>query len=412
MINKRKIFNDPVYGFISIPFEIIYDLIEHPYFQRLRNIKQLGLTHLVYPGALHTRFHHALGAMHLMGQALEVLRGKGTEITDDEAEAVTIAILLHDIGHGPFSHALEHGLIPKISHEEISKIMMEELNKEFPGKLSTAIRIFQDQYPKKFLHQLVSSQLDMDRMDYLNRDSFYTGVSEGIIGFDRILKMLTVVDDELLVEEKGIYSIEKFLIARRLMYWQVYYHKTVISAEQMLMKILDRAKYLAQQKVKLFCSPALEFFLYNQVGKNSFYEDPLCLKSFATLDDSDIHSAIKVWMNHPDSVLSLLCKKLIHRHLFKIEIADKEKSESDLQKLYQQVSLRLEKENIEKTEFNLSFFFFQDTIKNNAYNLEKGTIKVSMKDKTILDIAAASDNLNLTMLSKTVEKHFLCYLKL
>ncbi len=283
--NKLKIFNDPIYGFVSIPYEIIYDLIDHPYFQRLRRIKQLGLTNLVYPGALHTRFHHAMGAMHLMTEAIEVLRAKGNEITDEEAKGVTIAILLHDIGHGPFSHALEHSIVNHITHEDISELFMNSLNEEFKGELSLAIRIFNNKYEKKFLHQLVSSQLDMDRLDYLKRDSFFTGVSEGVVSSDRIIKMLNVKNDELAVEAKGIYSIEKFIIARRLMYWQVYLHKTVISAESLLVNILKRAKELAEKQEELFCTPALKVFLYNKFSKNDFKTKPELLDSFAHLDD-------------------------------------------------------------------------------------------------------------------------------
>lgn len=401
-MNKKKIFNDPVYGFISIPYEIIYDLVQHPFFQRLRNIKQLGLTHLVYPGALHTRFHHALGAMHLMAQALEVIRSKGIAITEDEAEAATIAILLHDIGHGPFSHALEHCLIQDISHEDISDWMMEQLNKQFNGKLAMAIEIFNDRYPKKFLHQLVSGQLDMDRMDYLNRDSFYTGVSEGIIGFDRILKMLTVVDDELVVEEKGIYSIEKFLISRRLMYWQVYYHKTVIAAEQLLIKILQRAKELADQKSELFASPALALFLYEKINKANFKEEQRFLQAFVALDDSDIHSAIKVWRTHEDTILAALCKRLIERDLYRIEIRKTKFSAEEVQ----------EKSKLSDYPENQKHYFaFSGMIGNNTYSAKTGKICLLIKGKGVMDIAEVSDNLDLKALSHTIRKYFLCYSK-
>ena len=399
-LNKKKIFNDPVYGFISIPYEIIYDLIEHPYFQRLRNIKQLGLTHMVYPGALHTRFHHALGAMHLMGQALEVIRSKGVKITEAEAEAATIAILLHDIGHGPFSHALEHCLIQDISHEDISDWMMEQLNKQFKGKLSLAIEIFNDRYHKKFLHQLVSGQLDMDRMDYLNRDSFYTGVSEGIIGFDRILKMLTVVDDELVVEEKGVYSIEKFLISRRLMYWQVYYHKTVIVAEQLLIKILQRAKELAEKQEELFASPFLRVFLYEKISKANFKEEERFLQSFVSLDDSDIYSAIKVWTQHADPILSALCKRLIHRDLYRIEIR---KNKFSAEEIAQKTAL------LDCPKELQHYFVFSGVIGNNTYSAKTGKIYLLLKEKGKMDVAEVSDNLDLTALSHTVRKYFLCY---
>lgn len=317
---NNKIVNDPVYGFVGIPYGIVFDLIEHPYFQRLRRIKQLGLTHYVYPGALHTRFHHALGALHLMTQAVEVLRAKGVDITETEAEAVSIAILLHDIGHGPFSHTLEHTLMA-VHHEEISSLFMKQLNKEFEGKLTLAISIFNDDYEKPFLHQLVSGQLDMDRMDYLNRDSFFTGVHEGVIGYDRIIKMLCVKDGELMVEEKGIYSIEKFLIARRIMYWQVYLHKTVLSAEQMLIRLLRRAKELAQQGAQLSVSPSLQFFLSNNFTATDFRDQSkTLLNHFARLDDIDIMSAAKSFMDHDDKLLSYLAASLVNRHLFKLKL--------------------------------------------------------------------------------------------
>ncbi|HEY0245449.1 MAG TPA: HD domain-containing protein, partial [Mucilaginibacter sp.] len=297
-MNKKKIINDPVYGFITIPTELVFDLIEHPYFQRLRYIKQLGMTHLVYPGALHTRFHHALGTMHLMSMAVETLCNKGHIITPEEQEAVTIAILLHDIGHGPFSHALEKTIVQGISHEDISELLMDRLNHTFNGRLTMAIEIFNNTYPKRFLHQLVSSQLDMDRMDYLNRDSFFTGVSEGVISSDRIIKMLNVANDYIVVEKKGIYSIEKFLIARRLMYWQVYLHKTVVAGEQLLGKILKRARELALRGEKLFSTPALNHFLVNNISKDMFMQQEQHLKTFTCLDDTDIMAAVKVWMNH------------------------------------------------------------------------------------------------------------------
>lgn len=318
----HKILNDPVYGFVTVPYGIIFDLIEHPYFQRLRRIKQVSLTHYVYPGALHTRFHHALGAFHLMTQAIEVLRFKGAEISEAEAQAVQIAILLHDIGHGPFSHTLENTLI-NVHHEHLSQWFMQKLNEEFNGALSLAIQIFEDTYPKKYLHQLVSSQLDMDRMDYLNRDSFFTGVHEGVIGYDRIIKMLAVHDGELVVEEKGIYSIEKFLIARRLMYWQVYLHKTVLSAEQMMIQAMRRAKLVAKSGAKLYCPPNLELFIYNDFSENDFLlrRDEL-LEAFAGLDDSDIAAALKGWIKAEDQVLSFLAEGLVNRHLFKLVLTD------------------------------------------------------------------------------------------
>jgi HD superfamily phosphohydrolase len=391
---------------VSIAYETVFDLIEHPYFQRLRNIKQLGLTHLVYPGALHTRFHHALGAMHLMGIALETLKNKGVIITEEEAEGVTIAILLHDIGHGPFSHALESCIVPGVQHEALSVLIMHRLNKYFNGKLTLAIAIFENKYEKKFLHQLVSSQLDMDRLDYLNRDSFYTGVSEGVIGFDRILKMLQVVNDELVVEEKGIYSIEKFLISRRLMYWQVYLHKTVIAAEQLLVKIFQRAKAIANNGVPLFASPSFNLLLANKISTDAFYENELYLDAFMKLDDSDLFSAIKVWSEHEDPILAKLCKLLIDRKLFTIEMQNE---------AFTQKSIQVHKDKL-TVSFPLTaqeqdYFVFSGKITNNAYNMEVGKINILTKSKGLIDIADASDNLNLSALSKTVEKYFICYPK-
>jgi HD superfamily phosphohydrolase len=374
-LNKKKIINDPVYGFISIPTELIFDLIEHPYFQRLRYIKQVGMTHLVYPGALHTRFHHALGAMHLMGLAIETLRNKGQEISPEEEEAVTIAILLHDIGHGPFSHALEESIVENISHEDISTMIMQRLNLQFNGRLSMAINIFEGNYPHQFLHQLVSSQLDMDRMDYLNRDSFFTGVSEGVISSDRIIKMLNVVDDQIVVEEKGIYSIEKFLIARRLMYWQVYLHKTVIAAEQTLVKILKRSRELAVNGEEVFTTPALSKFLKKPVSRDAFMNQDHYLETFASLDDTDIMAAVKVWAMHDDFVLSKLCKDLIHRDLYKVDITNEPPDKAFIAKLTKSA---VEKYNISERE--ASYFVFEDTIHNKAYKPGDGNIWILMKD--------------------------------
>jgi HD superfamily phosphohydrolase len=405
-LNKKKIINDPVYGFISIPTELIFDLIEHPYFQRLRYIKQLGMTHLVYPGALHTRFHHALGAMHLMGLAIETLRSKGHQITEDEEEGVTIAILLHDIGHGPFSHALEQTIVQDISHEDISTLLMNKLNVRFNGRLSMAIDIFNGVYPKKFLHELVSGQLDMDRMDYLNRDSFFTGVSEGVISFDRIIKMLNVVDDHIAVEEKGIYSIEKFLIARRLMYWQVYLHKTVIAAEQLLGKILKRSRELALSGKQLFATPALNHFLVNTISKNDFINKDHHIEIFANLDDTDIMSAVKVWAEDSDPVLSRLCRMLMQRDLYHVDITNKPVDKKLMTRLTENAKKRF---NVSKDDMN--YFVFEDTIKNNAYKPGDGSIRILMKDGTIQDITIASDNSNLEALARTVKKYILCYTK-
>ncbi len=404
--NKRKIFNDPIYGFITIPHEIIFDLIEHPYFQRLRRIKQLGLTGLVYPGALHTRFHHAMGAMYLMGEAIGLLRSKGFEITDDEALAANIAILLHDIGHGPFSHALESSIVSGIHHEQISTLFMNELNKEFNGKLSLAIAIFDNKYEKKFLHQLVSSQLDMDRMDYLKRDSFFTGVSEGVISSDRILAMLSIKNDELCIEAKGIYSIEKFIIARRLMYWQVYLHKTVLAAECLLVNILKRAKEIVSHGAAVFATPAFQLFLENKFTITDFTNDNKVLQAFAELDDYDIFTSIKVWTKHDDKILSTLCKNLVDRNLFRVELQNKPFSTDKIKKIKQRV-----KEIYKLEDDELDYFVLSDSIKNNAYNPKNDRINILYKDGEVVDIADASDQLNISVLSKTVEKFYLCYPK-
>lgn len=404
--NKLKIFNDPVYGFVSIPYEIIYDLIEHPYFQRLRRIKQLGLTNLVYPGALHTRFHHAMGAMHLMGEAIDVIRSKGHEITEEEARGVTIAILLHDIGHGPFSHALEHSIVNNINHEDISELLMNRLNEEFDGQLTLAIKIFQNKYKKKFLHQLVSSQLDMDRLDYLKRDSFFTGVAEGVISSDRIIKMLNVVNDQLAMEAKGIYSIEKFIIARRLMYWQVYLHKTVLSAENSLVNILKRAKDLAEKKVDLFCTPALKIFLYNKYSKDDFTDKPELLETFAQLDDNDIMTSVKVWISHKDKVLSMLCRQLVDRKLFKVELQNQAFKEEKIKIIKQEIKRRYKLSDSE-----VNYFVLTGDVTNDAYRADKIRINILFKDGTVSDIADASDQLSIDVLAKTVKKYYLCYPK-
>jgi HD superfamily phosphohydrolase len=403
-LNKKKIINDPVYGFITIPSALVFDLIAHPYFQRLRYIKQLGMTHLVYPGALHTRFHHALGAMHLMSLALEVLRNKGHEISFEEEEAATIAILLHDIGHGPFSHALEHTLVNGIMHEDISILMMNKLNEEFNGQLDTAIEIFRGKYHRHFFCQLISGQLDLDRMDYLNRDSFFTGVSEGVISFDRIIKMFNVIDDQLVIEEKGIYSIEKFLIARRLMYWQVYLHKTVIAGEQLLVKILERAKELAANGAVLFATPALQHFLQQEVNAHNFFKDENHLLQFSKLDDQDIYAAVKVWENHEDVILSRLCKMLNSRKLYKVEISNDPPSRERVALLSEHTAITL---NLKDDD--IAYFVFTDMIKNRAYNAGNGNINILMKNGTLIDITKASDLSNLASLDKTVSKHILCY---
>ena len=404
--NKRKIINDPIYGFVTIPDDLIYDLINHKYFQRLRRIKQLGLTNLVYPGALHTRFHHAIGAMHLMQDALLTLKQKGVHITDEEEQAALIAILLHDIGHGPFSHALEHSIVTGVSHETISSLLMEALNTEFKGKLNLAITIFNDKYKKRFLHQLVSSQLDMDRLDYLKRDSFFTGVSEGVISSERILKMLDVVKNNLVVEVKGIYSVEKFLIARRLMYWQVYLHKTVLSAETLLVNILKRAKELSASGTKLFSTPAFERFLTNDFKKEDFVRDPKLLNAFANLDDTDISASVKAWTECDDMILSTLCNKLIERKLFKIELQNTPFSTVYKNSIIEKV---MKKYKVSKKE--ASYFVFKDSVNNSAYLASKFKINILMQDGTLTDVAKASDQLNLQKLSQTVTKYYLCYPK-
>jgi len=405
-INKKKILNDPVYGFIAIPEGLIFQLIEHPFFQRLRRITQLGLTYYVYPGALHNRFQHTLGALHLMGQAIDILRSKGIEITDEEAEAVSIGILMHDIGHGPYSHTLETVLIKNVNHEFLSECFMQHFNKEFNGKLSLAIEIFNDRYHKKFLHQLISSQLDVDRLDYLKRDSFYTGVHEGTIPSDRLIHMMNVKDDALVIEEKGIYSVEKFLISRRLMYWQVYLHKAVLSAEYMLIHILQRAKELSKNNVELPATPALLYFLKNEVSKSDFLDSSYSLQQFSQLDDFDIYSAIKMWAGHSDKVLADLCTRLINRKLFKIEISKERFEQSKIDKLKQSVASKLGL-SIDEA----GYFVFTDEARNSAYNAGNDHINIVFKDGSIQDIAIASDQMNINVLSNPVVKYFLCYPK-
>ncbi len=404
---KLKIFNDPVYGFINVPDTSVFDIIETHYFQRLRNIKQLGLSHLVYPGALHTRFHHAMGAMYLMGQAIEILRFKGHEISDTEALAVNQAILLHDIGHGPFSHALESALVETLDHEALTLMFMQKLHDDLPYSLQDAIRIFQGTHPKKFLHQLVSGQLDMDRLDYLNRDSFFTGVSEGVISWDRIIKMLNISGDHLVIDEKGIYSIEKFIIARRLMYWQVYLHKTVISAENMLINTLKRAKMLALAGVELFATPPLKRFLYNRYEKAAFDSDSTLLEDFSLLDDHDIFSAIKTWTRHTDPILAFLCKGLVRRNLFRIKLQKTPFREEEIQEVSEMVRKQFQISSKEDARFLIS----NGTTKNHAYDPGTGNIFILSRDGTLTDIAKASDQLNINALSHPVEKYFLCYPK-
>jgi len=400
-----KILNDPIYGFITIRYPILLQLIDHPYFQRLNRIKQLGLSYLVYPGAHHTRFHHAIGAMHLMQQAIEVLKVKGVEISEEEEIGVLAAILLHDIGHGPFSHALEHTLVSGVNHEDLSIILMDKLNKEFEGKLELAIQIFSNTYSKMFLHQLVSSQLDMDRLDYLKRDSFYSGVSEGVVSSDRILNMLNVHEDQLVIEEKGIYSIEKFIVARRLMYWQVYLHKTVLAAENLLVEILKRANYLASQGEELFASPVLKKFLYNNYSKADFEQEKV-IYQFTMLDDSDIYSAIKAWCHHSDKTLSVISRSLIDRKLPKISIQRMPFEKERVSQLKELV-----KEEYGIGEVEIGHMVFDSEIANNAYNALKDKILIKYKNGAVLNITEASDNFNIQALTEPVKKYFICYPK-
>lgn len=401
--NKLKILNDPIYGFIRIPNSLIFDIIEHPSFQRLRRVSQMGFSNLVYPGANHTRFHHALGCLHLMQKTVNVLRVKGISISEQEENALYIAILLHDIGHGAFSHALEHSIVTGISHEEISLKYMHQLNKQFDGQLDLAISVFNGEYHRKFLHQLITSQLDIDRLDYLKRDSFYTGVAEGNISSDRLIAMINVVDNELVIEKKGIYSVEKFLIARRLMYWQVYLHKTSLVAEYMLVNILTRAKELANQGVELFGSSSLKFFLYQKTDKNNF--DNKVLNLFSELDDYDVLSAIKEWTNHSDKILSKLSLMIVNRNLLKIKMFDEEVSNDHLSNTTSKF-LKISKISEEEAKY----FVFSGKISNQAYNKNQ-PIKIASKNGTIEDIVNASDQLNLQALSKPVNKYFLCYPK-
>jgi len=402
--NKLKIVNDPVYGFIHIPNAFVLDLIEHPYFQRLCRISQMGLSYLVYPGARHTRFHHALGCMFLMQQALQTLRYKQVEITPEEEEALYIAILLHDIGHGPFSHAMEHSIVEGISHEEISLAFMEALNKQFEGRLSLAIEIFQKRYKKQFMNQLVSSQLDMDRLDYLKRDSFYSGVSEGNINSQRIIAMLTVKDDTLIVEEKGIYSIEEFLVARRLMYWQVYLHKTSIGAEFVLVKLLARVKELTQQGKKLPMTTALRFFVENHITKETF--DTHALALFAQLDDYDIISGLKEWQHGDDWVLAKLSQMILNRDLLRVRLYKSPVEKEKVQELLQETALQL---NI--SEELAKYFVFTGEISNTAYRKDEQNILIYTKNNKIIDVTKASDQMNLDALATKVTKYYLCSLK-
>lgn len=406
-LNKLKIINDPVHGFIKIPSELIFDLFENPVFQRLKRIKQLGLTYYVYPGATHTRFQHALGAVHLMTQAIANLRQKGIEITTDEEEGAYIAILLHDIGHGPFSHALEHSLIHGISHEDLSNTLMHRINAEMNGRLDLGIKIFNNTYKKRFLHQLVSSQLDMDRMDYLKRDSYFTGVTEGQIGTDRIIKMLDVVNDNLAVEAKGIYSIEKFLIARRLMYWQVYYHKAVIASEFLLVKTLQKASQLALAGEKVYSTPALSFFLNNYISKDVYTnKSEEVITNFLELDDTDILVSAKQWAKHNNKTLRLLAKGIVNRQLPKVKISKEPISPSDFNRIKEKT---ISKYSI--AESDTEYLVANETISNSAYTDRVEKIYISFGNGEVKDIAEVSDVLNISYLNDTVEKYYICYPK-
>lgn len=410
MSNKRKIINDPVFGFITIPNDLIFDVLQHPYVQRLTRIRQLGLSHLVYPGAMHSRFLHSIGAMHLMGEAIAVLRSKGVEISDSEAQGAQIAILLHDIGHGPFSHVLEHTLVDGITHEDISLMMMEQINRDLSasdtqlsidnrGVLDLAIAIFRDEYPRHFLHQLISSQLDVDRMDYLCRDSFFSGVQEGRVASERLIKMMNIVDDRLVVEHKGIYSVEKFLVARRLMYWQVYLHKTSVAAEQLLIKILSRAKYLACQGVELFCSPSLHYFLYTHTTAADFGPNSVAFRHYALLDDSDVLSAIKVWMSCDDVVLRLLATAFVNRSLFRGRLLTAPLTEDEKQMMS---AYYADKFGIDRKEGK--WFFVEHASTNNTYSEKEDSIDILYNDGSVRDIAEASEILDLRTLTRKPKK--------
>jgi uncharacterized protein len=411
LTNKRKIINDPVYGFINVPGDFIFDLIQHSWFQRLRNIKQLGLTSFVYPGANHSRFQHGLGALHLMEMAINTLRNKGVVISAEEEEATFIAILLHDIGHGPFSHALENSIISGITHEDLSLLLMKKLNEQYSGKLDLAIDIFTGIYPRNFFHDLISGHMDMDRLDYLRRDSFFTGVIEGAVGSDRIIRMLNVVDDTLVIEEKGIYSLEKFLIARRLMYWQVYMHKTVLSSETLLVKILKRAKELADKGADLYCTPSLKFFLYNKLGRRDLtvegsFTPGIISAHFTKLDDTDILVSSKYWSDSSDKILSDLSGRLLRRNLFAIELQNEPFSEKRVSQLRSLAG------NLMKIDPELGdYYVFTSSISNMAYAPDAPDIKILLKNGNIADISTVSNMFDHRFISEKITKYFLCYPK-
>ena len=403
-MNEHKIISDPVFGFIKIKRGLLYDIVQHPFFQRLNRINQLGLASVVYPGARHTRFQHSLGAFHLMSEAIKSLTEKGVYIFDSEAEAVQAAILMHDIGHGPFSHVLENTLIHGISHEDISLMMMEQINHDLKDQLNLAISIFKDEYPNKIFHQLISSQLDMDRLDYLRRDSFYTGVTEGNIGSARIIKMLNVADDKLVVDSKGIYSIENYLTTRRLMYWQVYLHKTAVGYEKVLVNTLKRAKYLVRQGQDVFATPALAYFLKNDIDAQWFASHPEALQMYAELDDSDIWSALKVWKHSDDKILSTLATDMTDRHLFKVEVTEQRPEDDYLQEKMHQIAVAMG-----IPDEDAHYLLTLTEIGKDMYNPEDDSIGILYKDGTVKDIAEASEILNVQLLSKKIRKYYLCY---
>ncbi len=403
LTNKRKIFNDPIYGFITIPSDFIFEIVQHPYFQRLRRIKQLGMAELVYPGAFHSRFQHALGAMHLMNEALNTLQSKGLMIMEVEREAALVAILLHDIGHGPFSHVLEYAILKNVNHEAISELLMEDLNRQFEGKLTLAIEMFKGTYDRSFFHQLISSQLDMDRMDYLNRDSFYTGVAEGNIGAERIIKMLHVVNNQLVVEEKGLLSVENFLVARRLMYWQVYLHKTSVCSETMVLKIFERVKDLLKENIFVDIPKHLQVFFNRNIRREDFQNESTLLQNFVALDDVDIWYAIKTWQNHNDTVLANLSQNIINRNLFKIKLEVGLKTEGWEANILQNFEDKKIPKNLQK------YFYKKGQISNNGYASQNANIKILMKNGNILDVSEASDLPTIKAMSNIVKKNYICY---
>lgn len=402
-----KIINDPVHGFIKVPRGLLFDIIQHPLVQRLTRIRQLGMSSFVYPGAQHSRFLHSIGAYHLMSEALLTLSQKGIFIFDSEAEAVEAAILMHDIGHGPFSHVLEHTLISGISHESISLKMMEQINHDLSGQLALAINIFKGEYPKQFLHQLISSQLDMDRLDYLRRDSFFTGVQEGIIGCARIIKMLNVVDDNLVIDEKGIYPIENYLTSRRSMYWQVYLHKTVVACEKILINLLRRAKHLVNSGKEIFAPPALQYFLHNDINHERFMEDEDVLKYYARLDDNDIWSTVKVWMYCDDKIMQMLASNLINRTTFKVEVYDGQIDENYIHDIRKKLS---DKYGISYED--TCYLYSTEKINTNMYDIENDNIKIKMKNNVVCDICEASDLLKVALLTQQKPKYYITYQRL